>query len=250
MKKAIIGMLLLVVGLLLNWRCSEYEMIQYSEKNRINFVGIDKSNQDTDDPSTLNAEMNFGLHLKGDSVNVDTLLVRVRLQGHLSASPLKIVLKADAVDGFPAAEVIFPEAYQIADSAYRAVLKVVVKRPALRDKEYRANLVFDYDNSDVAIGVDTLKTYRLTVRDELTLKMLKIDQEYWDQAFAPKIGPYSNVKIRFMVMTTKSTDFSTYNWLSALRLKALRDALTAYNTANPGNPLKDENGNLVNFDPA
>ena len=167
--KYILGFLL---GSWLFTGCHYADMLEFNDIPRVSFVGVDKNGSDTYDPTTLAASLNFGENLKGDSISCDTMTVRIRLLGAPAGQPLKVSLKSVPVGGWPEAEVSFLNPYVIEDSAYRAILKVVVNRPAERHKEYKADLVFDYANSDVAEGIDTLRHYELTITDEVTLDML------------------------------------------------------------------------------
>ena len=108
-------------------------------------------------------------------------------------------------------------------------------------------------NSDVAEGIDTLRHYELTITDEVTLDMLGLYEGDWENYIAPYLGPYSENKARFMIMTLKMMNLSilTYGPGYINRYKPqLVEALEYYNTMNPDNHLKDENGNLISFDPA
>ena len=164
--KYILGFLL---GSWLFTGCHYADMLEFNDIPRVSFVGVDKNGSDTYDPTTLAASLNFGENLKGDSISCDTMTVRIRLLGAPAGQPLKVSLKSVPVGGWPEAEVSFLNPYVIEDSAYRAILKVVVNRPAERHKEYKADLVFDYANSDVAEGIDTLRHYELTITDEVKL---------------------------------------------------------------------------------
>lgn len=65
-------------------------------------------------------------------------------------------------------------------------------------------------------------------------------------------GQYSDAKYRFMLENSGGvTDFNTdtMSWaeLTSYRIK-FQNALNEYNAAHPGNPLTDENGQLVTFE--
>ena len=72
----------------------------------------------------------------------------------------------------------------------------------------------------------------------------------WDE-LKEFFGEYSNTKYRFMIanaggITEFDTDKLSWGELMNLRIK-FQNALQDYNNAHPGNPLKDENGVLVEF---
>lgn len=234
--------------------CNKFEMEYYAQSAAINFMGIDNRGFPTDDPTTLKSEFNFGTTLPiPDSTNIDTLKITVRLQGKLSAEPLKISLSTMQDGDKPLATVKPLNPYFFKDSAYQIELKVPIHRPEERHKIYKAKLIFDYANSDLKRGVEELQVYDITIKDELTREMIGISAEDWDWDFEYLIGPYSENKARFMVMV-----FGTVNLYSimpygpnAARINMLKTALEHYNTVvSPGNPLKDENGNLITFNPA
>ena len=209
--KYILGFLL---GSWLFTGCHYADMLEFNDIPRVSFVGVDKNGSDTYDPTTLAASLNFGENLKGDSISCDTMTVRIRLLGAPAGQPLKVSLKSVPVGGWP--EV-------------------------------------DYANSDVAEGIDTLRHYELTITDEVTLDMLGLYEGDWENYIAPYLGPYSENKARFMIMTLKMMNLSilTYGPGYINRYKPqLVEALEYYNTMNPDNHLKDENGNLISFDPA
>lgn len=232
--------------------CHDAEMIEYSDVPRICFIGTDNRGNDSYDATTLGTSTNFGVSLKGDTLQCDTLKVIVRLMGDIAVNPLKVYLSSEALGDAEQAEFEFFNPYIIEDSSYRAVLKVGVKRPAERNKEYKANLIFDFAQSDVASGLDSLLRYPITVTDEVNWEILQITEDDWEYSIAPYFGPYSDTKVRFMITAMKTTDFSslTYSWMISRYLTMCQDALNHYNEVNPGNPLKDENGNLITFDPA
>jgi hypothetical protein len=72
----------------------------------------------------------------------------------------------------------------------------------------------------------------------------------WDAELTEFFGTYSLTKYRFIIDTLGIASFSAsgMSWaeLNNYKIK-LRTALNEYNQAHPGNPLKDENGQLVSF---
>lgn len=246
--------ILLTAGIMVTaLACHKYEMKPYSEPPAINFIGTNASGSDTDDPKTLRDSKNFGSTLPiPDSTNIDTLNIRVRLLGRLNPGPLNITLKAEQVDDYPLPDLVILNPYVLVDSAYRMTLKVAVNRPPQRHITYKAKMVFDYAASDVQAGVDELQSYEITVEDALTREMTGIDEASWTSIYQPQLGPYSENKARFMAMEFNTTDLSSAMPFGPYpaHIARLKTALDKYNEENPGNPLKDENGNLITFDPA
>lgn len=233
--------------------CHKYEMKPYGEAPAINFIGSNANGSDSDDAKTLAAETNFGITLPiPDSTNVDTLNVKVRLLGKLQDTPLNIVLKVEKDGDEPMPDLVLLNPYVMPDSAYRMTLKVVVNRPAERHVTYKAKLVVDYALSDVQAGVSELQEYGITVRDELTREMIGVSEADWADLYEAKIGPYSENKARFMVMEFDRVDLGNLMYFGPYpaHVARLQAALEKYNQMYPDNPLKDENGNPIKFEPA
>lgn len=71
----------------------------------------------------------------------------------------------------------------------------------------------------------------------------------WDD-LTEFFGVFSMTKYRFIIDTLGIAEFSinsmTWGELNNYKIR-MKTALTAYNESHPGNPLKDENGQLVSF---
>lgn len=241
-----------MLGLVGMTGCHYAEMQEYNDIPRISFVGSDNRNNDSYEAAYLKTSLNFAENVKGDTIQCDTLEVIVRILGDLAVQPLELYLSSEAVEGAEQPDFVFFNPYVLKDSAYRAVLKVGVNRPAQRDKTYRGKLVFDFEQSGFAPGLDSLLRYDVTVSDEVTWKLLQLSETDWEDYIQPYFGKYSDTKARFMIMAMRSTNFSllTYSWNVNRYKNMCISALEHYNTVNAGNPLKDENGELVTFDPA
>lgn len=241
----------LLFGIVFLSGCHYAEMMEYSDIPRICFVGMDARGNDIYESAYLKASTNFAESLKGDTLQCDTLQVIVRLMGDRAVSPLQVYLASEAVGGSEQPDFVFFNPYVLTDSVYRAVLKIGVNRPAERNKEYKANLVFDFGQSDVAGAIDSLLHYPVTVTDAVTWEMLQITEEDWKNYIQPSFGIYSDTKARFMIQSMKTTNFSllTYSWNVARYKNMCVAALEEYNRVNP-DQLRDEEGNIITFDPA
>ena len=126
----------------------------------------------------------------------------------------------------------------------KATFQVVLKRASvLETKSVRLRIAVE-PSADFQKGVNE--------QDHLTF--------IWnDQISKPKnwaeleefFGAYSDTKYRFMLenaggISEFSTDTMTWAELQSLKI-TFQNALNDYNAAHPGNPLTDENGNLVSF---
>lgn len=238
--------------------CRERVIDLYAIEPAINFVLMDNNGVIVYDPSLLYNEHNFGTSLPiPDSTNIDTLRIVVRLQGKPHPTPLNISLSVVKDGDGPMAGVRPMNPYILGAGEYEMILGVPVDRPdgdMLSGTEYKARLVFDYANSDVIRGAEELQEFSIAVTNNLTMDMLGLTMDDWEWGYEGVIGPFSFTKARVMIMVSKSTNIMNYYGYygpSGTRLQALKDALEKYNTEiSPGNPLRDENGNLVAFEPA
>ncbi len=124
-----------------------------------------------------------------------------------------------------------------------ATFPVILKRTSdLQQNTVRLYIELE-DSPDFKVGV--------AERDHLLIKWNDILSmpKNWSE-LEPFFGTFSLVKYRFMINNTGITEFSAtaMSWAQLMNYKIiLRNALDEYNTANPGNPLKDENGQFVTF---
>lgn len=103
------------------------------------------------------------------------------------------------------------------------------------------------------IQIEESSDFKIGVREQnhLIVKWNDILSEpsNWSD-LAEFFGTFSLVKYRFILNTTGVSEFDTetMSWAQLINYKImLREALDAYNAANPGNPLRDENGQFVTF---
>lgn len=133
----------------------------------------------------------------------------------------------------------------------------------------------------VIYRTDRIKTQdavlNLTIGETADFKVGVVEDRYFTYTWSDKIskpanwdtpgfglmyifGPYSDVKYRFIIDVLGIAEFpmqtcarcelvpGEYTYAAMLDFRAqLVEALQTYNTANPGNPLRDENGNLITF---
>ena len=254
-KYLLYSLLLLALGVPAT-SCKQFEMSYYDQPVAINFIGSDNYNRDIDTPSSLKNSLNFAqrILLMTDS-GIDTIEVKIRLQGYLSNKALRVSLYSERDENYPFAEARPTNPYIFEDSTYRMVIKVPVVCPSERNQDFKAILKFDYANSDVIAGSNTLQSYEITLRDEFNISQTNITLATWNSSYASVIGPYSENKARFMVKAIGQYNFSSYfpsgpgTAANAVKLQQLRDDLAAYNDAHPGNPLKDEHGVPILFYP-
>lgn len=250
MIKKIYNIIAICLGMIVFDSCSKYEMIKYSESPCINFMGTDLNGRDTDDTTTLKASLNFGMNVKGDAVILDTIMVGVKVQGMIPDRDMRVLLTVEGIEGTESPEIVFMERYIIQAGKYSEKLGVPVKRPKMRSKEYKCNLVFDFgEGNDFNRGTAERQKFALTIIDEVTLKLCGLSEDDWNNWGPRTIGEYSENKLRFMIVVMETSNFANiaYYGPNATMQKKLRDALAEYNAQNPENPLRDENGKLISF---
>lgn len=125
-----------------------------------------------------------------------------------------------------------------------AVFPVTLRRDASLQQQTVRLYIKVAPSDDFQPGVDEANHLVLVWNDILS------KPTNWDK-LQEFFGQYSNTKYRFMIanaggITEFDTDQLSWGELMNLRIK-FQNALQEYNDAHPGNPLKDENGVLVEF---
>jgi len=137
----------------------------------------------------------------------------------------------------------FPESVTIPAGAYSAVLPITVNRvDALKSKQVRLYVQVK-ESADFKIGVNEQNHLLLKWSDILS------KPNNWDK-LEEFFGVYSLAKYRFIIdvlnMGTFDTDVLTWAQMKNYQIE-LAEALRLYNAAHPGDPLSDEDGNLITF---
>ena len=139
----------------------------------------------------------------------------------------------------------FPSTVTIPAGEAKATFPVVLKRDAsLTSKKVRLYIKVD-DSSDFKTGVNEENHITLIWSDVLSKPNNWSDLE-------PFFGTYSDTKYRFMLTNSDgagefSTETMSWALLNSYRIR-FQNALNEYNAAHPGNPLTDENGQLITFE--
>lgn len=245
----------LAVGLLLI-SCHEYEMVQYGDGGQINFIGdyyLGQRSQPywVDDTSYLHYEMNFGMNPQGDSLRFDTVVIGVQISGVPADFRRKVVFKTMNV-GENAVEVLYPEEYYMPADTGMTTFKIVLKRPAERNKVYTSFLVFDYEHSDFTAGTLERQKFRLVVQDVVNMELWGCSETDWDNYYVNYLGAYSETKQRYLI--TKYGAYNFQNWTMSSEYLELFNSNGFYTDyedykKSPGyKPLIDENtGEEISF---
>jgi hypothetical protein len=236
MKNYSISIISLILTLTLFSSC-EKEGFYYQDVDRVRIEGPYKWAVNTDSlefsfittPSGINQiEMEITVYVMGFAADKDRV-VKIGINSskttatssHFSC-PLQVTVPAKSLS---------------------ATFPVLLKRTSdLQQNTVRLYVELE-ESSDFKVGV--------AERDHLLIKWNDILSmpKNWSE-LEQFFGSFSLVKYRFMINNTGITEFSatTMSWAQLMNYKIiLRNALDEYNAANPGNPLKDENGQFVTF---
>lgn len=225
--------------------CEEYEMVQYDEGERINFMGDyykgkNKEPYWDDDISYMNYENNFGINPLGDSLLMDTVLIGVKISGPITDYPRKVVFTSKAPEQ-NALEVIFPEEYYVPADKGVAVFRILLKRPATRNTEYVADLTFDYEKSDFKAGTVERQVFKLKAEDSVNLELWGSNEKEWNDYYSLFFGAFSETKARYLITKYGGTDLKTWDFDEILRSNGFYRDFEAYKADPANSPLIDEN---------
>ncbi len=248
--------------------CNEEEVQTFSDKPGINFLeryessnNVSWGNGYTHLYSTVNY---YDIYASGKyEMTEGEVPIRVQLEGRLSEIPLKVKFKAQPVDGFGELEVTVPEeAVEIKAGEYTANTVIKYKKPSSYDKEFRAQIVIDYANSDVIAGTKERQSYLIRVIDEFKPEKMHLNSfDDWNDYYQSCLGDYGPEKIRFVLSVIKdwfdsACYYSVYyrdypNYVSYYGIPKYMPeviaALETYNNEHPGAELKEHDGTPVTF---
>lgn len=226
------------LAVLLLTGCSEYKIKNYDLPDRVNFITEDNYGQESVDPEDMVWERNFGVNPLGDRLQVDTLSVWVKAQGNIADRARKVVFKVEpegcGIEIEPLGEYVLPA------GEYKCAVKLLVKRPVLRDTLLVGKLTFDYERSDFQAGVDEQQYFTLKCSDIVNMETLNTYDMGWMWGPGMDLGSWSNTKARFIINVLGITDFGSWWWVSPEEIDALTEALEAYKADPTNPPLYDE----------
>ena len=183
--------------------CEEEEVMTFDAERGVNFVNYNANyNQYTDDYERLKAEYNFyDQYAKEASLELQpcTLYVGLQLEGNFSDKPVKVKIKAEAVEGYDMADVTLPEEVVIEAGAYQANFPVVCNQPKDYEKDYKVKLTIDYANSDVIAGTKERQNYEISISDKTNFEDMYVENaEQWNAEYAEYLGNYGGTKVRYV----------------------------------------------------
>ena len=179
--------------------CQEYQMDEYTLMDRINFIAVDDSGYEYNDPEKMTYEIDFG---KTFAIQ-DTLRVTVRAQGNIADRDRKLSFKfveACGIDIENLSGHVFPA------GEYKYTFNLLVNKPTVADTTFTGQLTFDYENSDFLAGVDEQQYYEINCGDLFDPAIYKEAQTWWEYCY---FGDYSETKVKFI---TLSLYWDVTNW--------------------------------------
>ena len=211
----------------------------YQDEPRVRLVGDYTWAVGTD-------SISFSFVAYGSEVTEKEMLVDAQIMGEVENRDRVVNLSVDpARTTADASLYTVPSTVTIPAGAVKATFPVILKRSAaLQAKTVRLYLQVA-ESADFKAGVNEENHIKLIWSDVLQ------KPKNWD-TLEPFFGTYSDVKYRFMLANSNgagefSTETMSWAMLNSYRI-LFQNALNAYNAAHPGNPLTDENNQLVTFE--
>ena len=218
--------------------CAQDEDFFYQDQPRVRLVGENIWAVGTD-------SVTFSFVAYASDVTEQEIKVDAQIMGDVAQRDrtVNLIVVADKTTA-DASQYTVPSQVTIPSGAAKATFPVVLKRDAsLQTKSVRLYLKVA-DSADFLTGVNEENHIVFIWNDVLSKPNNWPDLE-------PFFGTYSDTKYRFMLTNSGglgefSTDTMTWAQLTSLRIR-FQNALNAYNDAHLGNPMTDENGQLVTF---
>ncbi|MCR5131659.1 MAG: DUF4843 domain-containing protein [Prevotella sp.] len=219
--------------------CSTDEDFFYQDEPRVRLVGEKTWAAGTD-------SVTFSFVTYPQDTIEKTIYVDAQIMGEVADRDRTVNITVDAEKTTAAtSQYVVPQSVTVPSGQASGRFAVVLKRDAsLETKTVRLYLKVA-ESADFKVGVNEENHISFIWNDILS------KPKNWDE-LESFFGAYSNVKYRFMLLNMRSDDgelsAETMSWakLNSLKIR-FQNALDAYNAAHPGNPLTDENGNLVTF---
>lgn len=228
-------LLLAVIGM---FTACENDKFYYQDEARVRIEGPYEWAVGTD-------SLTFSFAVYPSQVTDQNMEMKLYVMGEASSTPRTAKLAVDASQTTAdAAQYVLPETVTIPAGSLEAPFIVNLKRTEdLTDKT--VSLYFRVvETSDFKEGVIEQNHFCIKWNDTLS------KPKNWDTELLEFFGDFSLVKYRFIIDTLGFGEFSAkeMSWSELTNYKIIMTtALDEYNDAHPGEPLKDENGQLVTF---
>ncbi len=248
--------------------CNKEDVQPFSERQGINFMErTEKDNEISygDGYTNLSTHINYITAYSNsyEQSEIKEITLRVKLEGLLSDTPLKVKFKILPVEGYDIADVSVPETgIEIKSGEYTADITVGYRKPAVAEKTYKAQIAIDYENSDVVAGTKERQLYTLIIEDAFVWSTMKVtSQEEWEKYFKTVLGDYGTQKVRFLIYAFKqlnlnlesasmyTKDYPSYADRYGLQAYMPRviEFLNAYNAEHSDAQVQESDGTPVTF---
>jgi len=231
--------IILIIGSLV--ACKKEEVPFYSGPDGITIY------LDTYDTDSLNYSFAF----QPLGTEVDTIYLQMRILGATKGYDRKIrVVAGDGTTAQEGVDFKLLEGVMPADSLTISYPVVIYNTEGILEQAKKI-VVAVAANDDFVPGATRLETAGTRVCDHYKIWISnRVDKpDYWSD-IEYYFGEYSETKFRFMISTLGITDFS-YENIGAVGLYnyplQLNNALEVYKQENQGEPLEDEEGEVVTF---
>ena len=219
--------------------CSSDEDFFYQDEPRVRLVGEKMWAAGTD-------SVTFSFIAYPAETVEKTIYVDAQIMGEVADRDRTVNLIVDPqLTTASASQYTVPTTVIVPAGQAKGTFPVVLKRDASLEKKGVRLCLKVAESGDFKPGVNEENHITFIWNDILSKPNNWADLE-------PFFGTYSNVKYRFMLLNLHADDgelsTETMSWAKLNNLKIrFQNALNDYNAAHPGNPLTDENGNLVTF---
>ena len=226
-------LLLVVIGM---FAACENDKFYYQDEARVRIEGPYEWAVGTD-------SLNFSFAVYPSSVQEQEMKMILYVMGEAASTDRTAKLEVDASrTTASAAQYILPETVTVPAGKLEVPFIITLKRSEDLTSQTVSLYLRVAESNDFKIGVVEQNHFCLKWNDILG------KPKNWDTELTEFFGEYSYVKYRFIIDTIGFGDFGNgMTWSELMNYQILmKTALDEYN-ASPAGPLKDENGQLVEF---
>ena len=226
-------LLLAVIGM---FAACENDKFYYQDEARVRIEGPYEWAVGTD-------SLNFSFAVYPSSVQEQEMKMILYVMGEAASTDRTAKLEVDASrTTASAAQYILPETVTVPAGKLEVPFIITLKRSEDLTSQTVSLYLRVAESNDFKIGVVEQNHFCLKWNDVLG------KPKNWDTELTEFFGEYSYVKYRFIIDTIGLGEFGNgMTWSELMNYQILmKTALDEYN-ASPAGPLKDENGQLVEF---
>lgn len=226
-------LLLVVIGM---FAACENDKFYYQDEARVRIEGPYEWAVGTD-------SLNFSFAVYPSSVQEQEMKMILYVMGEAASTDRTAKLEVDASrTTASAAQYILPETVTVPAGKLEVPFIITLKRSEDLTSQTVSLYLRVAESNDFKIGVIEQNHFCLKWNDVLG------KPKNWDTELTEFFGEYSYVKYRFIIDTIGFGEFGNgMTWSELMNYQIImKTALDEYN-ASPAGPLKDENGQLVEF---